>query len=330
MMFEKILFSTIPIFLVVFVGFLAQRAKIISEETESSIMQLVLWVLYPSFVLQKIPGNSNLKDPFLVGTTIAIGAGVVLTGIFICWFVGKLMKIPKSEGLNTFMIASGIQNYGFIPIPLIAALFAKEEADRILGVLFVHSLGIEIVVWTAAVVIVSGSSSGAWKRLFNGPTIAIVLGLFLNFSGWYTFIPDFIGKPIDMLAPCAIPIGLLLVGASIGGVLEKEKWKFDWRVMGSGLALRFAILPMLFLLVACAVPFSRELQILLLVQAAMPSAVTPILLARHFGGHPRVALQVCLTTSLASFVLTPLVLTLAFWLMGINLEGFTEPPLPPS
>ena len=320
MMFEKILISTISVFLVVFVGFLAQRCKIITQETESNLMQLVLWVLYPCFVLHNVPGNESLKDPGLVAITIAIGAGVVFAGILICWLVGKLLKVPRSEGLNTFMVATGIQNYGFIPIPLIEALFPKEQSSVIVGVLFVHSLGVEIVIWTFAVVIISGSTSGAWKRLLNGPTLSIGLGLFLNFTGWHVHVPEFANASIALLAPCSIPMALILVGASMGGVLEKEKWQFDWPVMGTSVVLRFVILPILFLSVAFAVSFSRELQILLVVQSAMPTAVTPILLARHFGGRPRVAVQVCLTTSIACLVLTPLVLTFALLQMGITLE----------
>ncbi|MCB1134495.1 MAG: AEC family transporter, partial [Verrucomicrobiae bacterium] len=47
---------------------------------------------------------------------------------------------------------------------------------------------------------------------------------------------------------------------------------------------------------------------LLVVQAAMPAAIFPIVLARLFGGQPRVAIQVVLITSLVSLLTAPFVI----------------------
>ncbi len=320
-MFEKIIVSTVSVFLVIGVGYVVRRIKIIDDDTETSLMRLVLNVLYPCFIISKVPGNENLQSPFVVSTTIAIGASLIFTAYLVCWLVGRVLKTNPAGGLNTFVVAVGVQNYGFIPIPLIESLFPEAQASEIIGVLLVHSLGVEIALWTAGVVIISGSATQAWKRLLNGPTIAIAIGLFLNFTGLYTVIPEFVNYPIKLLAPCAIPIGLILAGATMCGVLEREKWAFDWRVMSTAAVLRFTVLPSLFLLVAFGLSFAPSLQslhVLLVVQAAMPTAVTPIIIAKHFGGHPRVAVQVCLTTSVLSFVLTPTLLTFALWLLGIS------------
>jgi predicted permease len=182
----------------------------------------------------------------------------------------------------------------------------------------VHSLGVEIALWTVGIMILSGSSSGSWKRLLNGPTIAIAIGLFLNFTGLFQYIPEVINRSTDMLGLCAIPVSLILVGASLGGVLERERWENDWRVMTASSVLRFAILPIVFIGVVSMMTFSPELQTVLLVQAAMPTAIFPIVLAKHFGGLPKVAVQVCLTTSLLSLILTPVWLKLGLSIFSLG------------
>jgi predicted permease len=53
-------------------------------------------------------------------------------------------------------------------------------------------------------------------------------------------------------------------------------------------------------------PCSIELKRVILLQGAMPSAVLPIVLAKHYGGDPRTALQVVIGTSLAGLVTIPL------------------------
>jgi predicted permease len=315
---EKILLSTIPVFIVVAIGYLIRRLKVVTDESESSMMRLVINVLYPCFILSNVPGNKSLQSPSVVVTTIAVGAGLILGAFLLCYLVGRALKITKEQGLNTFCVATAIQNYGFIPIPLIQGIFPKEQSDQILGVLFVHSLGVEIALWTVGIMILSGSSSGSWKRLLNGPTIAIAIGLFLNFTGLFQYIPEVINRSTDMLGLCAIPVSLILVGASLGGVLERERWENDWRVMTASSVLRFAILPIVFIGVVSMMTFSPELQTVLLVQAAMPTAIFPIVLAKHFGGLPKVAVQVCLTTSLLSLILTPVWLKLGLSIFSLG------------
>ena len=73
-------------------------------------------------------------------------------------------------------------------------------------------------------------------------------------------------------------------------------------------------MPLAFIAVAALLTGSQELQRVLVVEAAMPAAIFPIVLAKHYGGKPNVAVQVCLATSLVSLVLTP-----AWLLLGLHL-----------
>ena len=58
------------------------------------------------------------------------------------------------------------------------------------------------------------------------------------------------------------------------------------------------------LLLAYYLPCSIELKRVIVVQAAMPTAMVPIILARLYGGHPQTAVQIVLgTTALGIFVI---------------------------
>ena len=59
-----------------------------------------------------------------------------------------------------------------------------------------------------------------------------------------------------------------------------------------------------------------ELRQVLLVQATMPAAVFPIILARHYGGHPLTAIQVVISTTLLSLITIPLVISLLSGLLS--------------
>jgi predicted permease len=310
MEFVTILAATIPVFLIVGTGFFLRRIGVVTDDAERSIMKIVINLLYPCFILSNVPGNPNLENVSLVGLALVVGFALPALALLVSFVVGRLTGIDSRPELRTFCVATAIQNYGFIPIPLIIALF-PATSKATLGVLFIHNLGLEIAMWTIGIVVLSGSMKGAGRRLINGPTIAIALGLLLNFSGLHEWIPEVVGKAITDLGNCSIPISLLLVGASLASVLQAEAWVTQWPVIGGSLAVRFAIMPLLFLGAAQLVSYSPELRNVLIVQSAMPAAIFPVVLAKYFGGRPSVAVQVCLTTSVASLLMTPLLLTLA-------------------
>jgi predicted permease len=81
--------------------------------------------------------------------------------------------------------------------------------------------------------------------------------------------------------------------------------------------LRLGILPVIYLLVAKYGPFSLELKRVLVVQAGMPTAMTSVILARLYGGHPKTAVQIVIGTTIAGLFLIPLWLRAGMaWVLG--------------
>jgi predicted permease len=66
---------------------------------------------------------------------------------------------------------------------------------------------------------------------------------------------------------------------------------------------------------AAVLPLSPEMRQVLVVQAAMPAGIIPILIARHYGGQTLTAVQVVVGTTVLGLVTTPLWLRLGLaWL----------------
>jgi predicted permease len=320
MTFLEILGQTIPVFIVIAIGCLCRATKMFTESSERATLSLVLNVLYPCFILTKVCGNEALKQTSTVTSALSVGLGLTLLSFVVANLVGHLLKLKAGKAQNTFNLAAAIQNYGFIPIPLIAGIFPADIANETLGVLFVFNLGLELAFWTVGVVIVSGSRNGMWWRLVNGPTIAIVLGLTLNFTGGYLWIPGVVNSAMGQLGNCSVPVSLILVGVSFAGVVAHEKLFSGWRIPTGAFAVRFVIMPIVYFTAAYLLSFSRPLMLILIVQAAMPAAVFPIVIAKHFGGKPSVAAEISVFTSLASLALTPAIICLGTLLFDLNFE----------
>jgi len=81
--------------------------------------------------------------------------------------------------------------------------------------------------------------------------------------------------------------------------------------------LRLGLLPMLFLVFAKYAPVSVELKRVLVVEAAMPTGVFAIIMARHYDGDPPTALCVIVGTSLIALATIPRWLQCGMWWVDV-------------
>jgi len=85
--------------------------------------------------------------------------------------------------------------------------------------------------------------------------------------------------------------------------------KFSLKVSLSAIAFRIILLPAVILAIAYILPVDTDIKRILLMQSAMPAALFPIVLAKHYGGIPSLVAEVIITTSLVSFITMPLIVT---------------------
>ena len=321
-----VLTTTGSVFAVVGVGMFTRYIGWLTEEADESLLKLCIELLYPCLIFSTICDNDALRETSNILLPPVVGFFTVLLGLGIAWAVMRLK--PGVHGLDrenqryTFIITAGIYNYGFIPIPLISMLF--DDPNRTLGVLFVHNTGTSLAIWTVGIMVLCGGlAAGWWKNVINMPTISILVSLAVNLTGLnhYLHHAEFVMKAIESIGDAAIPLSILLVGATITDQLKPNGnnrtpfWSVV-KVIGWGCFVRILCVPALFILIAVYLPCTPELRRVIVVQAAMPSAVFSIILARMYGGDPATAIRIVLATSAVSLVTVPLWISLGLWAIG--------------
>ena len=301
--FSTVLNAVIPVFAIMAAGLGIRRLNWLSEEADQSLFRVVVNFLMPCLILDTVMGNPAARDWRNLTLAPAIGFGTIAASVGLSWLVSRWLRFPSLPTRRTFAIAAGLQNYGYIPLPLTLLLFD----ERTTGILFLHNLGVEVCVWTVIILVITGGHAGrAWRQLFNGPLIAILLALGLNFSGASSHVPAALATALHLLGQCAFPLALLLVGATMADHLGELRSGAGWWRVAPAMVLRLAIFPAGILLLAKHLPASVELKRVLLIEAAMPSAMLPVVLGRHYGGDPGTALRIVLGTSLVSLATTPI------------------------
>lgn len=308
-----VLAAVLPIFLLALIGGTIRRVNWLSEEADHSLMRVVVNLLVPALILDALLGNPALEETRTVVVAPILGFLTVAGGLFLAYAAAPLFGLGEAVRRRTFAFTIGIYNYGYIPIPLTVLLFNRET----LGVLFLHNLGVEVAIWTVCLSLLRGAGrGGSWKSMFNPPILAVVGGLLIHYTGLYPYLPRFLLTGINLLGLSAVPLALLLIGATMADNLgEFDPTRGASTVIGACF-LRLGVLAGLFLAAAMLLPVSQELKRVIVLQAAMPAAVFPLIMAKHYGGHVATALRVVFWTSFLALLTIPLWIRFGLHLIG--------------
>ncbi len=292
-----------PVFAVIAAGAGARRIGWLRPEADESLLKLVVNLLYPCLIFDNVLGNDALRTPGNLLAGPVLGFVTMGGGILLAYAVARRAGFATGAGLRTFAFSVGIFNYGYMAIPLVEELFGRET----LGVLFVFNVGCEASIWTIGILMLSGVSlREGWRRVLNPPVYALVLAVVLNLSGGAEWLPSIVRQSVRMAAGCAVPLGLLVIGATLVEYFAEPRLLVDRKATPLSCALRLGLIPLAMLGLAVVLPIPAELKGVLVVQAAMPAGILPIVIAKHHGGRPVTAVQVVLGTTAVGLFTVPL------------------------
>ncbi len=289
-----------------------RKTGVIRREHDEGVMRAVFTVMLPCFILDKILGSAVLQSGSVVMWAVGLGFGLILLGILIGWIVGRWIGLERGTGMRTFALSAGCQNFGFTAAPVAEILWGTG----ILGLLFVHNIGVELAIWSVGVMMMSGDRGISWRRLLNGPIIAVVIGLILVALKLDGSVTGPVRKAMSMMGVGAFPVAIFITGCSMIDLVGTEKP--NWRVIVGSASVRLVLTPFAMLCVAKFFPLSMELRQVLVVQAAMPAGMTAILLAKMYGGRPAIAVQIVIGTTVLSFLTLPWIITWGSLWIGLK------------
>lgn len=308
-----VLSAVIPIFGIMVVGLLIRKLDWLTEEADHSLLRVTVNLLLPCLILDKALGNPALAHTGNLLAAPLVGFATTAAGMFIGLAVQRWLRFKEQREARTFALTVGMYNYGYIPVPLALLLFD----DKTVGVLFVHNVGVEITLWTLGLMLLTGGGGWDWRKVINPPLVAIILALVLNGLGADAHIPGVARTAMSWLGQCTIPLALILIGAVIADHLHEFHSASGWRVISAAVLLRMGLLPLLFLLLAKYLPVTDELKRVIVMQAAMPSAVLPIVMAKLYKGDAPTAVRVVISTSAIGLLTIPLWLRFGLKFVGL-------------
>lgn len=277
--FRITLLAILEIFILGLIGFAIVKKRLLSYEGLDNLSRLVIFITLPLFIITRF-----IKDfSFSVYTNWWLFPllGMIITALGFLVAVLFIRVTKTAEERRQFLSLVGFQNSGYLPLALVAALLSADESATMFIYIFLFLVGFNLLVWSLGPFILNYHKQTGFDfgRLFSPPVLATLVGLGLVFFGLDKSIPDFIFRPLKMVGDCTLPLAIFVIGGSLAEIEFKEK--INKRAILSVVLAKLIVMPLIILVFLTRVEVAHLLGLLLLIQAAMPSATSLSLIMRQ-------------------------------------------------
>ncbi len=305
-----------PIFIIILIGFLCAKTKLLSASTFAEMGRYVMYVALPAVIVKTLLTldlaalfNPHYFVSYITASLLTLSLGLVL-----------FIRLLKQPWPMTSVSVTGmvVPNSAFIGFPLLSQLLADPPLSGFAMALIVENLIVVPICFVLMDYHHSSSSSNllakVWvvlKRSLKNPLlIAIVLGIVGNLT--HVNLPQVAQTTLDLLAPSAVAVALFVIGGSLATVVLSET---NWTALSLTLVGKLLIHP----LIAIAMGYfllsdKPELFLTLVLITCVPMLSTFTVIGERYRQSAFCASAQLLTT-LCSLITIPLVVYLAHLLI---------------
>lgn len=275
------------LFVIMFIGLTAKKAKIITEEIQNSISVLLMKIALPAMVI----ASTNFKRTNEVLPNM-LQILLITTISYFLIILGCTLFAKSSVFISLIVFA----NVGFMGYPVAGALLGE------IGVFYtsIVNLVFSVFLWTYGILLFNREGKLDFKKLLNLGTVSTLVAVVLFLL--QIRLPYPLQSALDLTGKMTAPLSMLLIGALIGDI-SISKLLSDKRVY-LVCVIKLVLIPAV---TACALKVTGASNIVISIctlMAAMPSAATNAIFANEFDSEPVFAsIGVFVTTLLSVFTL---------------------------
>ena len=296
--------TSLCLFLLILVGFVARKAKIIDADLTKGLSTVVVKVAQPFLIIYSITkldfSALNLKNGLLV-----LGFGILSHALTIALAFILFSRIKDIDEKKIYQFAFTFCNCAFIGFPILNSLFG--EIGLFYGAFYVISYNLGV--WSFGVWLMSrgkAESGVTVRKIFiNAGTVPCFIGLALYIV--QIPLPDFLMTAMDTMGSLCTPLSLIVTG-SLVAALPLREFFLNPKFYGF-LAVKLVALPLLLLVILRFTGISAliadiDLAVFLTVMVALPPAAFTTLLATLYDVKPSYSAQlISLGTILSPFTI---------------------------
>lgn len=308
------------LFIIIALGFLCQRIKLLTEEANKCMADIVMYFVTPCVIINAFSATLYPREELLgilknIGAVALIAVAVHTVMILL---VTVIFRFKDEDKKRLMRFAAVFSNAGFIALPLAQALIDTPESHE--GALYaaVYLAVFNIALWTWGYADMSGESSGMSIRkiLLNPGIIGVAVGLVFFTSPLYITLdgeaglrlPSVIAGAISALSALNLPLPMLMVGFYLGKADLIAAFKDGWSYLC--IALRLLVFPLATLGVLYLCGVRGNVLLVSVIGACAPVGATATIFAAKFGRDTELSVRLVSLSTVLSMVTMPLIVGL--------------------
>lgn len=210
-----------PIFLLIGVGFMAMRFKMLNYEQMQGVSRFVLYIALPALLIRAIT-QSPLEEVFNIDYLLAYSIGSIGVFALALWYALKLKKQPLTIG-SISALGMSVSNSAFSGYPVAVMIIGPPAANFLALNMIIENV---LILPLALILAEAGQQTGrgvikslqkTLKQLAKNPIlIGLLIGVLIAITD--TQLPTPVTQAIDMLATAAGPAALFAIGGALYGL----------------------------------------------------------------------------------------------------------------
>jgi len=296
---QNILFTAgivTPVFLIIALGFILKKLKIISDNFVAVTSKFVFNVSLPALIFFNI-SEIDLSSTLNIKEIIFICVVIIATYLII-WIISKYF-IKDGKNLGVFIQGSFRGNFAIVGFAVIDSLYGNISLGKASLILaFILPLYNILAVVALTVPIMEEKAinlkSTFIEILTNPLVLAVVFAL--PFSYYKIMLPPVIIKSGNYLSSIALPLALIGIGANLNVKEIKKASTFAFASSG----VKLILLPIIATFLAYEFGFIGQELGIIFILFACPTAIVSFIMADAMGGNSKLAGNIVLITTLGS------------------------------
>lgn len=304
----------VMIFILIGVGLLLYKKKMLSEMTSKQISGIIVNVTNPALLIcSAFQDGPKVSVPEL---GMALGFYLLIYAILIAvsFLMPRILRVPGMYHYSYQMLTI-FGNVGFIGIPLASAVLGAESLifvsiyNLIFNIL-IYTFGISLLQKAEAKQLTTQSvnsdtavTSPLWKKLINAGTISAAATIVFYLCDFR--VPSIIPSTLNYMGQATTLLSMLVLGASVAQMTLKDIFshpKLYW----------FTLMRQILVPIGCVMllrPFIQNTLVLntMALMLAVPAGNMPLMLSKQLRVETDTISQGIILTTILSLVTIPIV-----------------------
>lgn len=308
-----VLQQMIIIFILIGIGIILYRRKMISEEGSKQISGLIINVTNPALLICSALEDGPKASLSELGIAFVTYAAVFAVLIGVGFLLPYILRIPKNLHY-AYQMLTVFGNVGFIGIPLASAVLGSESLIfvsifNLLFNLLIYTFGISLLQRAAARQAKEGAklpadqiSPSRLKKLVNAGTISAAVTILFYLGNFR--VPVIVSSALSYTGRATTLLSMLVLGVSVAQMAPKDI--FSHPKLYAFTLLRQVLVPIGCMLLMRGILDNKLILNTMLLMVAVPAANMPLMLAKQMDMETESISQGIILTTVLSLVTVPL------------------------